>query len=109
MHIGTGGTASLKHDVKTAIVYDASGRVVHTHHVVTFAGGIAMDDEQIRARALKFAHDLVAGSNKKIQGTLETLLVDGRTLLPGTTYTVDTKRRELVAGERSAIRRESKG
>ena len=109
MHIGTGGTASLKHDVKTAVVYDASGSVIHTHHVVTFAGGTAMDDEQIRARALKFAHDLVTGSSRTIHGKLETILVDGRKLLPGTTYTVDTQRRELIAGERYAIQRKTKG
>jgi hypothetical protein len=107
MHIGVGG--SSKHDVTTAVVYDSSGQVVHTHHVVTFAGGTAMNDEQIRARALKFAHDLIAGSGRTIPGKLETLLVDGRTLLPGTTYTVDTNRRELVPGSRFAIPRKTKG
>src|SRR5215472_8771817 len=98
MHIGVGG--SSKHDVRTAVVYDSSGQVVHTHHVVTFAGGTAMGDEQIRARALKFAHDLVTGSGRTIPGKLETLLVDGRTLVPGTNYTVDTKRHELVPDQR---------
>jgi hypothetical protein len=107
MHIGVGGSA--KHDVKTAVVYDSSGRVIHTHHVVTFAGGTAMNDDQIRERALKFAHDLVAGSCRTIHSQLETLLVDGRALLPGTTYTVDTKRRELVAGQKYAIRKNTKG
>jgi hypothetical protein len=107
MHIGVGGS-SAKHDVKTAVVYDPAGRVVHTHHVVTFAGGTAMDDEQIRARALKFAHDLVTGSGRTIEGKLETILVDGRTLLPGTTYTVDTKRGELLAGGRFAMQRKKK-
>jgi hypothetical protein len=106
MHIGVGG--SSKHDVRTAVVYDPSGHVVHTHHVVTFAGGTAMDDEQIRARALKFAHDLVAGSGRTIPGKLETILVDGRMLLPGTSYTVDTNRHELVPGQRFAIPKKSK-
>ena len=109
MHIGTGGSATAKHDVRTAVVYASSGRVIHTHHVVTFAGGTAMDDDQIRARALKFAKDLVAGSSRTIPGKLEIILVDGRTLLPGTTYTVDTKRRELVAGQRYAMNRKTKG
>lgn len=109
MHIGTGGGSSAKHDVRTAVVYDSSGHVIHTHHVVTVAGGTAMDDEQIRARALKFAHDLVAGSGRTIPDKLETILVDGRTLLPGTTYTVDTKRRELVPGRRHAMQRKTKG
>ena len=109
MQIGIGGSSSAKHEVKTAVVYDSSGRVVHTHHVVTFAGGTAMDDEQVRARALKFAKDLVAGSGKTVPGKLETILVDGRTLLPGTTYTVDTERRELVPGKRHANRRKTKG
>ena len=108
MHIGVGGS-SAKHEVKTAVVYDPSGSVVHTHHVVTFAGGTAMDDEQIRARALKFAHDLVAGSGRTVPAKLETLLVDGRTLLPDTTYTVDPERRELVPGKRHAIHRKTKG
>ncbi len=108
MHIGVGGSAA-KPDVKTALVYDSSGRVVHTHHVVTFAGGTPIDDEQIRARALQFAHDLVAGSGRTVPEKLETILVDGRTLLPGTTYTVDTKRRELVPGRRFAIPRKTKG
>lgn len=105
MRIGVGGSSSAKHDVKTAVVYDSSGRVIHTHHVVTFAGGTAMDDEQIRARALKFAKELVGGSGSKAPGKLETILVDGRALLPGTTYTVDTKRRELVAGRKYAIQK----
>lgn len=109
MHIGTGGSSSAKHEVRTAVVYDSSGRVVHTHHVVTFVGGTATDDEQIRARALKFAHDLVAGSGRMMPGKLETILVDGRTLLPGTTYTVDTERSELVPGKRHAIQRKTKG
>src|SRR5215472_1460939 len=107
MHIGVGGS-SAKHDVKTAVVYDSSGRVVHTHHVVTFAGGIAMDDEQVRSRALKFTHDLIAGSGKTVSGKLETLLVDGRTLLPGTSYTVDPQRRELVPGRKFAITRKTR-
>ena len=111
MHIGVGGSSSAKHEVKTAVVYDSSGRVVHTHHVVTFAGGIAMDDKQIRERALKFAKDLVAGSGRKVLAKLETILVDGRRLLPGTTYKVDTKRRKLVAGGKFAIpgKRKTKG
>ncbi|MGA9566069.1 MAG: hypothetical protein WBS19_11145 [Candidatus Korobacteraceae bacterium] len=102
MYIGVGGS-SPKHDVRTAVVYDPSGRVIHTHHVVTFAGGTAMDDDQIRARALKFAEDLAAGSSTTVPGKLETILVDGRALLPGTTYSVDTKRRELVPGKSYAI------
>ena len=109
MHIGTGGSSALKHDVRTAIVYDSSGRVIHTHHVVTFAGGTATDDDQIRARALKFAHDLVAGSGRTIHDQLETILVDGRTLLPGTTYTVDPRRRELVPGKRHVTQRKTHG
>ena len=109
MHIGVGGSSTAKHEVSTAVVYDSAGRVVHTHHVVTFAGGTAMDDEQIRARALKFAHDLVAGSGRTVPDKLETLLVDGRTLLPGTAYTVHTKRRELVAGGKFAMQRKKKG
>lgn len=107
MHIGTGGSSTAKHDVRTAVVYDSSGRVIHTHHVVTFAGGTAMDDEQIRGRALKFARDLVAGSGKTTHGKLETILVDGRELIPGTTYTVDPKRRELVPGKRHVMQRKT--
>lgn len=68
-----------------------------------------MDDDQICARALKFAKDLVAGSSRTIPGKLETILVDGRALLSGTTYTVDTKRRELVPARRYAIRRKTNG
>jgi hypothetical protein len=109
MHIGVGGSSTAKHDVRTAVVYDSAGRVIHTHHVVTFAGGTAMDDEQIRERALKFAKDLVAGSGRTVPGKLETILVDGRALLPGTAYTIDTKRRELVAGQRFAVQRKTKG
>ncbi len=109
MHIGTGGISSAKHEVITAVVYDSSGRVVHTHHVVTFAGGTAMNDEQIRARALEFAKDLSAGTGRTVSGKLETILVDGRTLRPGTIYTVDTERRELVPGKRHAVQRKTKG
>ena len=109
MHIGTGGSSALKHDVRTAVVYDSSGHVIHTHHVVTFAGGTAMHDDQVRARALKLAEDLVAGSKKTISGKLETLLVDGRTLVPGISYTVDTKRRELVPGQRFVMQRKTTG
>lgn len=109
MHIGVGGTAKLKHELRTAVVYDSKGRVVHTHHVITFEGGAAMGDEQIRARALQLAKELVAGSGRKVPGKLETILVDGRTLVPGTSYTVDPKRRELVAGQKFAAQKKRKG
>jgi hypothetical protein len=104
MHIATGG-GPAKHEVKTAVVYDASGRVIHTHHVVTLAGGTAMNDDQISARAMELAQDLVAGLRRTITGKLETILVDGRTLRPGITYTVDTERRVLVPGENFTSRR----
>lgn len=109
MHIATGGSSTAKHDVRTAVVYDSSGRVIHAHHVVTLGGGTTMDDDQIRARALKFAQDLIAGSSGTITGKLETIMVDGRALLPGTTYTVDAKRCELVPGQRVTIRGKTKG
>ena len=99
MHIATGGGPTTAHEVKTVAVYDSSsGRVVHTHHVVTLAGGTPMDDDQIRTRALTFAQDLVAGTRRKIAGKLETIFVDGRALVPGITYTVDPERRTLVKG-----------
>jgi hypothetical protein len=100
MHIATGGGPNADHDVKTVAVYDStSGRVVHTHHVVTLAGGTPTDDDQIRARALQFAQDLLAGPRGKGVGTLETIFVDARSLIPGVTYTVDTKHRTLVQGQ----------
>jgi hypothetical protein len=68
-----------------------------------------MDDEQIRARALKFAKELVAGSKRTIPGKLETILLDGRTLLPGTSYKVDTKRLELVPGRKHKSQRKTIG
>lgn len=104
MHIATGG-GPAKRDVKTAVVYDSSGRIVHAHHVVTLAGGAAMDDHQIRARALKLAQDLIAGSRRTVTGKIETMLVDGSTLRAGITYTVDTERRVLVPGQSSTSRR----
>ena len=109
MHIGIGGSSALKHEVRTAVVYDSSGSVIHTHHVVTFAGGTPMNDDQIRARALQLAEEIVAGSKKTTSGKLETILVDGRTLLPGMSYTVDTKRRELVPGQRHVMQRKTAG
>jgi hypothetical protein len=64
-----------------------------------------MDDHQIRARALKLAQDLIAGSRRTVTGKLETMLVDGSTLRAGITYTVDTERRVLVPGQSSTSRR----
>jgi hypothetical protein len=107
MHIATGGGPNAEQDVKTVAVYDSSGRVIHTHHVVTLAGGTPMDDDQIRTRALNFAQDLVAGSGRKIAGKLETIFVDGSALAPGVTYTVDTKSRTLVKGQPFTTRRKS--
>jgi len=108
VHIATGGGPNAKHDVKTVVVYDpVSGHIIHTHHVVTLVGGTRMEDEQIRARALNFARDLVAGSGRTTTGKLETIFVDGRATTPGTTYTVDTKRRVLVAGQSFTKRRKA--
>ena len=109
MHIGIGGSSALKHEVRTAIVYDSSGSVIHTHHVVTFAGGTPMHDDQVRARALQLAEEIVAGSKKTVSGKLETILVDGRTLLPGMSYTVDTKRHELVPGQKYVMQKKTEG
>ncbi len=105
MHIATGGGPTAERDVKTAVVYDSAGRIVHTHHVVTLAGGTAMDDDRIRARALKLAQDLIAGSGKTATGKLETMLVDASTVRPGITYTVDVERQVLVPGQSSATYR----
>jgi hypothetical protein len=86
--------------IRTVVVYDAaSGRIVHTHHAVTFAGGKSLSDDELKARALKLAHGSLTGSGRRIPTRLEVLHVDPTSIAPGVEYKVDPKHRTLLAGK----------
>jgi hypothetical protein len=103
--VGGGGPGSMVavQRVRTVVVYDAaSGRIVHTHHAVTFTGGKPLSDDELKARALKLAHGTGTVSGRKIPTRLEALHVDPASIASGVEYKVDPKQRTLVAGKRIA-------
>ena len=102
MHISAGGgshgaTRAVER-IRSVVVYDApSGRVLHTHHAVTFAGGRSSSDEELKARALMLARETVVRRGGTPPRQLAALSVDPASLKPGVEYRVDTKRHALVA------------
>lgn len=103
MHIAAGGSSqdgkTAQPHVRSVVVYDAaSGRVVHTHHAVTFDGGAAVSDEELSKRALKLAHDSVVGLGRAAPRRLEALHVDPTSVAPGIVYRVDVGKHMLIAG-----------
>jgi len=86
--------------VRTVVVYDvSSGRVVHTHHAVTFAGGTSLSDDQLKARALKLCQEALTGAGRSISTRLDALQVDPASIAPGVEYKVDPRQRSLLAGK----------
>jgi hypothetical protein len=104
MHIsagggGPGGETGVQ-QIRTVVIYDsASGRVVHTHHAVTFVGGKSPSEEELKTRALKLAHETVVRTGRKVPSRLEALRVEPASIEPGVEYRVDLKQRSLVAGK----------
>jgi hypothetical protein len=102
MYISAGGGGpdgeTAVRQIRTIVIYDqATGRVIHTHHAVTFVGGQSLSDEELRARALKLAHEAVVRSGRTVPSRLEALRVDPASIAPGVEYRVDPKQRTLVA------------
>ncbi len=80
--------------VQTMVVYDArTGRIAHTHIVVTFPGVQRHDTAALHSRALEMA-DLkgVKPQNAKV------LSVPESDMAPGFEYSVDVQRPALVRG-----------
>lgn len=95
---GQDGKAAVQR-IRTVLVYDvSSGRVVHTHHAVTFAGGTSLSDDELKARALKLCQEALTGSGRRIPTRLDALHIDPASIAPGVEYKVDPKRRTLLAG-----------
>jgi hypothetical protein len=103
MYISAGGGGHGKvavQRVRTVVVYDVlSGRIVHTHHAVTFAGGTSLSDDELKARALKLSQEALTGSGCGTPTRLEALHVDPASIAPGVEYKVDPKHRTLLAGK----------
>src|SRR6476619_901570 len=98
MHISAGGVQVQQ--IRPVVIYESvSGRVVHTHHAITFVGGTSLSDQQLKHRALELLHETAARSGRKIPSRLEALQVDPRSVEPGVEYRVDPKQRSLVAGK----------
>jgi hypothetical protein len=96
---GQDGKAAVQR-IGTVVVYDvSSGRVVHTHHAVTFAGGTSLSDDELKERALKLSQEALTGSGRRIPTRLDALQVDPASVAPGVEYKVDPKQRVLLAGK----------
>ena len=103
MYISAGGGGqdgnAVVQRIRTVLVYDvSSGRVVHTHHAVTFAGGTSLSDDELKARAVKLCQEALTGSGRRIPARLDALHIDPASIAPGVEYKVDPKRRGLLAG-----------
>src|SRR5690242_19712259 len=103
MYISAGGGGqdgkAVVHRIRTVLVYDvSSGRVVHTHHAVTFAGGTSLSDDELEARALKLCQEALTGTGRRIPARLDALHVDPASIAPGLEYKVDPRGRTLLVG-----------
>ena len=108
MYISAGGGSqdgkAVVQRIRTVVIYDvSSGRVVHTHHAVTFAGGTSLSDDELKARALKLCQEALTGSGRRIPTHLDALHIDPASIAPGVEYKVDPKRRSLVAGREISV------
>jgi len=104
MYISAGGGSQdgkpAVQRIRTVVVYDvSSGRVVHTHHAVTFAGGTSLSDDQLKARAFELCQKALTRTGRSIPTHLDALHVDPASIAPGVEYRVDPKRRALLAGK----------
>jgi len=96
---GQDGKAAVER-IRTVVVYDvSSGRVIHTHHAVTFAGGTSLSDDELKARALKLSQEALTGSGHTMPTHLDALHVDPTSIAPGVEYRVDPKQRTLLRGK----------
>jgi len=96
---GQDGKAAVER-IRTVVVYDvSSGRVVHTHHAVTFAGGTSLSDDELKARALKLSQEALTGSGHTMPTHLHALHDDQTSIAPGVEYRVDPKQRTLLRGK----------
>ena len=103
MYISAGGGGqdgkAVVQRIRTVLVYDvSSGRAVHTHHAVTFAGGTSLSDDELKARALKLCQEALTRTGRRIPTRLDALHVDPASIAPGVEYKVDPKGRTLLAG-----------
>ena len=105
--------------IRAVVVYDGrSGRVVHTHHAVTFTGATAISDADLMTRALELARECLRNAavslgegridaGRKIAvsaNKLEAMQVDPTLLASGARYRFDRKSGELqpVTKQRAA-------
>src|SRR5215472_2241245 len=96
---GQDGKAAVQR-IRTVVVYDvSSGRVVHTHHAVTFSGGRSLSDDELKTRALKLCQEALTGSGRRIPSRFDALHVDPASIAPGVEYKVHPNQRTLLAGD----------
>ena len=82
---------------KVALVYDATGKIVHIHRVTTLKGGRARSDEEIVRAARE--HGSRGHHSIPASGT-EVLLGEAHELKPGHVHRVDVTTRSLKAEPR---------
>jgi hypothetical protein len=82
--------------VQTCVIFDPeTGRIVHTHHVVTLPGAIPVSREEVERRAWERA----AGAGND-PSRLRAIHVDSEQLNRSASYRVDVTTMSLVAIER---------
>jgi hypothetical protein len=98
--VGSGGSqhgGAMVEKLRTVVIYESvSGRIVHTHHAVTFVGGKSLPNEDLQTRALKLARDNMLRRGQSVPPRLMAIHVDPATITRGVQYRVDPKRRSLV-------------
>jgi hypothetical protein len=100
---GSAAGAAVVEKSRTVVVYDVSGKIVHMHHSVTFAGGASLSDRDLQTRALKLARDNLVRHGNPVPEQLNAIHVSPSSIVPGAHYRVDPKSRSL-----SVIRTEPK-
>jgi len=92
----TNGTAEVMAD-RLAVVYDASGRIVHIHRVTTLRGGKSRSNAEISSAALEHAQ---RGRYGHLAAGADVLLLEAHELKQGHTHRVDVATRTLFAEPR---------
>jgi hypothetical protein len=81
--------------VQCCVLFDPrNGAILHTHRVVTMEGAAETPDHLVEERTRQLAKGLGLDV-----ASLELLHVDAADMQPGVRYTVDPRKRCLIAGE----------
>ena len=90
------GTLEVAHESMVVFYDGRTGRIVHTHKVVTFEGGEHPDRKTIERDAL----EQLRRAQPKFTKKPEILHIDPRSVDPDKLYKIDPKKRVLVEQRR---------